>query len=96
MKQFGGNRPTQDIIDACKANNWTIHTDRYKEGGDYITFHFVFEDVTGCCIYNTFNGSFFGELINGRKFNSNQADLDSAPWFSALLDFVYLPKNEAS
>lgn len=95
MKKFGGNKPTDDIIKAVKANDWNIATAEYRAGGDWITFEFHFDNEVYTVVYNVFNGGFLVK-IDSNIITENNSDYDDVPWYSALLDFIYLPAKEAA
>lgn len=95
IKKFGGNKSTDEIIKAVKANGWNIATAKYGAGGDWITFEFHFNDEIYTVVYNAFNGRFMVK-IDDDIITESRSEFDDVPWYSALLDFIYLPEKEGA
>ena len=95
MKTFQGIKNSDAIKAQCVANGWAVNTDRHESAGDdHISFTFQHDGMSAKVFYNAFNGRFFGTTDAGKKFNSNDTDLDSELWFAALLDFVYVSASQ--
>lgn len=47
-----------------------------------------------CVMFNTFNGTFFGETDKGVAFNSSSTKYEEKAWFQKLLTFFYYIGDE--
>jgi hypothetical protein len=63
---------------------WEINTKRYDAGFDHVLIKFP----EGHCLFNTFNGHFFG-LNKNERFTHADTHLDDQPWFNELLETFY-------
>lgn len=95
MKTFSGVKSVEQIKAQCAEHDLSIDTSKFDAGNDYVKFDFIHADTSMEVMFNGFNGRFFGTTDGGQKFTSNDANLDGTPWFDALLDFVYVSKQQA-
>lgn len=97
MKTFARHKTSDEVRKACALAGYLIDTSDYSRGGDHIRVRFVHEDVAFIVMFNTVNGRFFGHpagVGTEAMFTSDDDGLDGEPWFDALLDFFYVPKEE--
>lgn len=90
MKKFAGNKTLAQIKAQCKAAGIEFDDSRYKKGDD----HVAIRSPGVMVLFSSFNGRFFGNTPDGKKFSSDDA-LDGAPWFDQLLNFFYVEKAAA-
>lgn len=87
MKMFAGNKPLDVIKQQCKDQGIVFDDERWRVYGD----DYVRISGGGCWVlYNTFNGSFFGETPDGTDFSNDSDEHEDQPWFQALLSFFYV------
>jgi len=96
MKTFERGKTIKELQASCVAAGWSLNTDKYKAGSDFVSFQGIFAGETANVLYSSFNGRFFGQTKNGTWFNSDSGDLDQEPWFDALLNFLYVAKGDPS
>jgi len=85
MKTFKGNRSLKEVLTQCKAQGLTIEDRGFKKGADYIGIR----GGGAFVLWNTFNGTFFGNTPDGVEFTSSSTKHESEPWFQGLLNFFY-------
>jgi len=90
-KTFSGNRPLKEIKKAVLAKGWYWNQEKHDGGSDYVTFGFTHGKKTVEVVYNTFNGRFIVDAGKGKLVTESDSHMDSTLWYSALLDFIYLP-----
>ena len=95
MKKFEGNRPLADIEFHCKRKKWNYDQTKYNEGSDWVSFDFHHAGHIYPVLLNGFNGRFMVKL-GDEIITESSKNMDGTPWYDALLDFVYLPLNEAA
>lgn len=100
MQQFARHKTQDEVRDACREAGFALDTTQYDKGSDYIKIPFAHEGQTYDVLYCSFNGRFMGSPtgINDCPvafFGSDDGDLDSQPWYAALLAFFYIPIKEA-
>lgn len=94
MKQFKGNKPLAVIKRDVEANGWPWDQSKYDQGGDWVTFGFMFDKKPYDVLYNTFNGKFMVRI--GEDIITESDDhLDGTGWYDFLLSFIYEEKEAA-
>ncbi|CUW41109.1 protein of unknown function [Magnetospirillum sp. XM-1] len=96
MQQFARHKTLAEIEQSCATAGFPLDRRAYDEGGDFIRFAFTHGDHTFGIAYSTFNGHFVGSR-NGSEavFSHDSTELDTAPWYQELLNFVYVPLEES-
>jgi hypothetical protein len=99
LKTFTRHITGTELIEACKREEFPCHPQKYlEEGNDHIRFGFQYGRIYVSALYNTVSGRAFGEyatstgtgaLKKGIEFSTDDR-LDGAPWFDALLSFLYV------
>lgn len=94
MKQFGGVRPIVEIERNLKGYGFIKDTYSYDQGGDFIDF--LFGEINGKDIpqllIDPFSGRFLARVEGfPLTVTHTSGGLDSEPWYSALLDAIYVP-----
>ena len=90
MKEYKGLRTLDELKKLIYEKRWSIDTERFDQGSDFVKIAFNHAGTEGIMLLSTFNGRFFGELKNGVSFSSDSAAHDNEPWFIALLEFAYV------
>lgn len=101
LKTFERHLTGDELIAACKKAGFPVDPRQWKaEGSDHIRFGFQHGRVWVSALYSTVSGRAFGtygythrQMVN--QFSTDDA-LDDAPWFDALLAFLYVEKENAS
>ena len=101
IKKFTRHITGDELIAACDREGFPCQPRKYlEEGNDHIRFGFQHGRVYVTALYNTVNGRAFGEYHEppkrkhsigepGVEFSTDDK-LDGAPWFDALLSFLYV------
>ena len=100
MQQFARSKTQDEIRAACRVAGFALDTAAYDKGSDFVKITFAHEGQTYDVLYSSFNGRFIGSPtgINDCPvafFSSDDGDLDSQPWYAALLAFFYVPAEES-
>lgn len=99
MRKFHKRRPLADIVVAVvlKGDDWWLDSSKYdRDYSDYISIGFsildcensVMPPTRGSLLYNTFNGTFFGQTEHGLRFDTS-SKLDEVKWYNELLDLFF-------
>jgi hypothetical protein len=91
MKTFAGIKTLPQIKAQCEAAGIEFDDRRYKKGDD----HVAIRSPGVLVLFSAFNGKFFGNTPDGKKFSSCDPKLDGTPWFDQLLSFFYVEKVAA-
>jgi hypothetical protein len=90
MQKFFAYRNVPELRAECRRRGWTLSTKRWRGGDDCVSFRFTVGRVSGLCVFNTFNGSFVGELDESPTLFSSSSDRhEKSPWYRALLHTCY-------
>ena len=89
MTTFKRHRNLKELRAVCRQRRWKLHTEKFKEGSDYVSFDWRVGRMAGTTLVSMINGRFFGETTLGFHYTSDE-NLDSRAWFMALLNTVYL------
>lgn len=97
MKTFLRNRTLEELRAACAVRGWTVHTEKYEQGSDYVSFYWSTRHVSGLALVSMFNGQMMGEFFhggpispgNGEQFSSQTPTHEHEPWFNDLLEVVF-------
>ena len=91
--KYKGNKPLNIIERNVKANDWHWNQSGLEQGGDWVNFEFVHDNISRNICYNTFNGSFLTKDKPGNysMITERHHEFDNVPWYVALMDFIYEP-----
>lgn len=93
MKTFARHRTLDELRILCAEQGIEIDSRKHDDAGsDHVVLEGVIDNTPFKLLFSTFNGTFFGEAGGGAPFNES-SDLDDEPWFSDLLDLLYVPKD---
>lgn len=91
IRKFRGDKPLSIIKRQVDEKNWRWDQTDYDKGGDWVTFEFIHDNVPRAITYNTFNGQFLTQEADNTLINERSKEMDDVLWYSALLDFLYVP-----
>lgn len=83
MKQFLRHKTLDEIKAQCEAQGLELDTRLFDQGDDCV----VVRGGGAYVVYNMTSGNFYGETPGGFKFDNTMAELDSAWWYDAMLNF---------
>jgi len=90
MKTFKRFRNIVEVGLECRKRGWNLDARKFCRGeSDFVRINFRFGTTAGHVLLSMFNGRFFGELVDGRKINSDKTDHENEPWFQELLGAFY-------
>ena len=97
MKRFKGVRPLQLIEKNLKLYGFVEDDRLYKSGSDFITF--MCGNLEGKLIYCLLVDPVFGRFVvsdpKAQAIASERSEsFDGEPWYDALLDCLYIQKEE--
>lgn len=94
--QFARHRTSTEVVELARQKGYRFSTEKYNLGSDYITVELP--GPSGelvAVLYSVVNGRFFHVARGaGISFGSDKTEHDGEPWFNAMLDFFYVPKDE--
>jgi hypothetical protein len=90
IKQYGGNRPTEEIKAAVKANGWFWDQRKYDQGSDFVVFQRNDHEV----VYNTCSGRFITKH-HEVLVTEESTEYENEDWYKFILDFIYIPLETA-
>jgi hypothetical protein len=96
-EKFARHRSVEEVVDLARQKGIRVNVERYNLGSDFITVELPGRDGKPIPVmYNVFNGRFFsGSREPFSYFASDRTDHDGQPWFDAMLEFFYVPKEPA-
>lgn len=94
MRKFARHRRLNELKQLCAERGFMLDTTKHdRDHSDFVTLGGVIGNRHVMFLYSVFNGTFFGETADGVRF-SETSPLDGEPWFDALLDLLYVQKQE--
>lgn len=96
MKKFTRHVTLVELKERCAEKGIAIDTEKHdRDFSDYVTVSGAFAGKDFVLIFNTFNGTFFGEMEDKRQF-SETSKFEGEPWYSAILDLLFVSEKEAA
>lgn len=95
MQKFASYKTVDQIQQACREAGFPFNRAAYDRGSDFVRFGFAHGEQRFTVAYSSFNGKFIGICADSDAvFTESSTELDDAPWYQALLNFVYVPMQE--
>jgi hypothetical protein len=98
MQKYERKRSITELTSECNRRGWKVDTKKYDQGSDFVRVDFKSGRTSGYMLVNMFNGQFFGWTtkrgVDHIRFNSQLTEHDNEPWFTELLDTVYVGQPE--
>jgi len=92
-RKFERAKTIEEIKALCEEKDFFIDTGKYDAGGDWVTIVFEHDGMAYQFIYSGFNGRFIGKYGN-EMFSESSTEFEDLDWYNAILDFLYVPKQE--
>lgn len=90
---YGGVRSPKDMIERLEDACYTVDTDRYDQGGDFI---YAYYDNTWRVSINTVSGRFTVAQRDGAVVATESSEeLDDDLWYIELCYCLYRPRADA-
>ncbi len=95
MKKFTGMRPLNEVTKAMAAKGFIVDAKSYAKGGDFVFFDGNIKadgiDTPVTIGIGVFGHFYVKSLITGKIIASEYSqNLDDKPWYSELLDVVFV------
>lgn len=93
--QFARHRNATEIIELARQHGHRVNAERFGRGDDHLTIEMPGPAGTPVpVLYNVFSGRFFHySRVGGLHFASDSDAHEGEPWFDAMLEFFYAPKE---